>query len=976
MTGAIDMGTHYITNVGYLSMGSQSTLNLGTYTDAQEAGLTPGLGAIDKGKIWFNTTSNTFKVWDGSAAVNSAAPSGSAGGDLTGTYPNPTIGAGKVQTSHLGNAAVDTAKLKNANPIFGGSMLMVDTIDTSRVQYLGCAIGQVMQWTASGWACSSVATMLGTSGVTASTYGSNTQVAQVNVDAQGRVTSASNVAINFPVVSVAGKTGAVTLGAGDITSGTFGSSLMPAFTGDVSSSAGSTALSIGSGKVTSAHIFDGTITSADLSSSLANALWSLNGSDVYRSTGKVGVGTTNPVSALDVTGTMRLKPMALPGSGNLGELAFDSAGGNILKYWNGASWQSVAGAATTPAGPIGAVQFNNAGTFGGSTNLFYDNVNGRLGIGTNSPLSELQIEGNETLASGSAIMFNAYSNGIDQYLASDSAFEIYHDNTTDTLVFAAAPFGSGGTNITGMKNAIGIDSTGNVGIGTTTPSAALHAFANGGKTASFYSSKIQNNATSSTASITKTGLDIQATGSWTGASARNVGLSVTVSGGTANYSALFTGGNVGIGVASPSQALDVAGNIQASNFISTSGGLSGSACTGAGGFGYNGTDGMVYCDGVNWRIPGTNAYLPKTGGTVTGALSVTAGGLNLTSTGITNAGSIIGVTSLTGTGALSVAAGGTNQNLSLSGSGSGSVNVLSNLGVGTLTPSSKLSVYDTTSSTSGARTVNDIQLYSTPAAASSASIIGQSVYVSSAPSAGTVSGSVIASGIGLDISGSHSGSVNSISNILTVYSGTTTAGFGSNNSVTLNGGVLNNATAGRFNISNVAGSGSFAKAGDFSITGGATFTNAYGVYIGTVNGINKFSLYANDSSAPSYFAGNVGIGTNSPVAKLEVVGQSRSTTPSGMPQVNATNAVDWNNGNVQELSANCSAAITSTNMLNGGTYILAVTDTGSTQCDFTQAGLTFYFSPVNGPRAVGGRSVYTFQRVGNSVYVSWATGFQ
>ena len=71
-----------------------------------------------------------------------------------------------------------------------------------------------------GTANATIAATLANSGVTAGTYGSASQVGQVTVDAKGRVTAASNVAITFPVTSVAGRTGAITLSTNDVSEGT------------------------------------------------------------------------------------------------------------------------------------------------------------------------------------------------------------------------------------------------------------------------------------------------------------------------------------------------------------------------------------------------------------------------------------------------------------------------------------------------------------------------------------------------------------------------------------------------------------------------------------------------------------------------------------------------------------------------------------------------------------------------------------
>ena len=127
--GRVTAGTNPTTLSGYGI--TDAVKNLGGSPGVQTGLDASKPGSPTAGTIYFATDTN--KIWQYNAgawatiAQNSgSAPGGSAGGDLTGTYPNPT---------------------------------------------------------------------LATSGVTAATYGSATQVPQIAVDAKGRITTASNVTI-------------------------------------------------------------------------------------------------------------------------------------------------------------------------------------------------------------------------------------------------------------------------------------------------------------------------------------------------------------------------------------------------------------------------------------------------------------------------------------------------------------------------------------------------------------------------------------------------------------------------------------------------------------------------------------------------------------------------------------------------------------------------------------------------------------
>lgn len=122
------------------------------------------------------------------------------------------------QTIDITDASFQYADLQ-ANTFYGalsGNATTATTLQTGRT----ISITGDISYTSPSFNGSSNVTAsatLANSGVTAGTYGSSTSVSAITVDAKGRVTSASNTAIAFPVTSVASKTGAVTLVSTDIT---------------------------------------------------------------------------------------------------------------------------------------------------------------------------------------------------------------------------------------------------------------------------------------------------------------------------------------------------------------------------------------------------------------------------------------------------------------------------------------------------------------------------------------------------------------------------------------------------------------------------------------------------------------------------------------------------------------------------------------------------------------------------------------
>lgn len=224
-------------------------------------------------------------------------------------------------------------------------------------------------------------------------------------------------------------------------------------------------------------------------------------------TGDVGIGTTTPIGALTVDTADQVGAV-------IGDVSGGDAADTLTEVYVGYG---------TSADEAGVVQWNDADKnlsimVSGDTKSLVLADGGNVGIGTTTPENKLEIEsGHIGLDSDYGLIWG--SGGDAEYVRRPAGVDSLTLGTQNT-------------------ERVRIDASGNVGVGTTSPSQKLD---------------VQGNIVATGTICGSTGCVGDSSSQWT----------------TSGSSIYYTSGNVGIGTSSPSSSLEVTGQIKANNFSGT-----------------------------------------------------------------------------------------------------------------------------------------------------------------------------------------------------------------------------------------------------------------------------------------------------------------------------------------------------------------------------------------------------------------------
>lgn len=197
-----------------------------------------------------------------------------------------------------------------------------------------------------------------------------------------------------------------------------------------------------------------------------SGIWSVNGTNAFYNAGSVGIGTNAPAAGirLEVLGATHLKPgngaiqFGSP-SGELGMSLIPTAGNRADLRFDGSTLKLVATSGVGPPLPVNGLAIT---------------TEGNVGIGTGSPVAgyRLAVDGATLLRPGNGmVQFGSPGGELGMSLIPNAGnrADLRFDGSVLKL---AATVGQSPPSAT---NGIAITTAGNVGIGTATPVAKLHA---------------------------------------------------------------------------------------------------------------------------------------------------------------------------------------------------------------------------------------------------------------------------------------------------------------------------------------------------------------------------------------------------------------------------------------------------------------------------------------------------------------------
>jgi hypothetical protein len=181
--------------------------------------------------------------------------------------------------------------------------------------------------------------------------------------------------------------------------------------------------------------------------------------------GNVGINTTNPITRLHVNYTSGTGLTLSNTVASLyAEMRFQSANSSAYIFKSSNGYTSYGGANALNIYNEGQISFSSSTT----SNILYLAANGNVGIGTINPLTKLHVVGNALISTGITAGDSKFYNSVQltDSLGGNTESWIWA-GAADSLYMGVGTVSAGNTKMV-------INSSGNVGIGITTPTAKLH----------------------------------------------------------------------------------------------------------------------------------------------------------------------------------------------------------------------------------------------------------------------------------------------------------------------------------------------------------------------------------------------------------------------------------------------------------------------------------------------------------------------